>query len=437
MVDPVFELQYSDKKVTAWGGMRLMKEVCVRSRVFEELGRLDLPQPGSNRGYSAQQIIECFMVNVWLGLTRFSHGEYLRHDKALQEIFGWKRVPSASTYSRFFGKFNQARCNEVFPSLQNYFVSQLPLRRMTLDVDSTVLARYGQQEGVARGYNPGKPGRGSHHPLIAFIADTRMVANVWLRPGNTVALSNSEAFLEETLATLGPERVGLLRADSGFCSEKMLSYLESKNVDYIIAARFHARVKTMVRQARWLELDEGIEVCETKQRLSENGKMRRVVLVRKHTGKLPKSTGRQLELFGDEQDEVYRYSAYVTNLELPNESVWMLYRARGDAENRIKELKYDFGMDSYCLRNFWGSEAALRFIALAYNLMSVFRQIVLKQARQSTLSTLRTQCFAIGAWVSAHAGKRILKLAVSPRKRTWLDGLFSRADSLNTPFPFS
>ena len=35
-------------------------------------------------------------------------------------------------------------------------------------------------------------------PLMAFSSKLRMVVNAWLRPGNTVASSNIEAFLEET-----------------------------------------------------------------------------------------------------------------------------------------------------------------------------------------------------------------------------------------------
>jgi hypothetical protein len=46
----------------------------------------------------------------------------------------------------------------------------------TLDLDSTVLTRYGNQQGAAKGYNIKKPGRKSHHPLMAFVSDCRMVA---------------------------------------------------------------------------------------------------------------------------------------------------------------------------------------------------------------------------------------------------------------------
>ncbi len=81
--------------------------------------------------------------------------------------------------------------------------------RITLDLDSTVMTRYGQQEGAARGYNPSKRGRASHHPLMAFVSDLRMVANCWLRPGNSHMANNAQAFLDNTLDKLGGKRVTL------------------------------------------------------------------------------------------------------------------------------------------------------------------------------------------------------------------------------------
>ncbi|MDD3250904.1 MAG: hypothetical protein PHF23_11165, partial [Smithellaceae bacterium] len=47
------------------------------------------------------------------------------------------------------------------------------LGAVCLDFDSTVVTRNGQQQGACRGYNPARPGRASHHPLLAFIADFR------------------------------------------------------------------------------------------------------------------------------------------------------------------------------------------------------------------------------------------------------------------------
>jgi len=54
-----------------------------------------------------------------------------------------------------------------------------------------------------------------------------------------------------------------------------------------------------------------------------------------------------------------------------------LYNGRADYENRIKELKIDFGPGNFCLRDFWATEASFKFIMVTYNLMSLFRHFAL------------------------------------------------------------
>jgi hypothetical protein len=55
-----------------------------------------------------------------------------------------------------------------------------------------------------------------------------MVANFWLRPGNAHSGNNILRFLESTLHHLGDKRVGLVRADSGFFDETVLTFLEGR-----------------------------------------------------------------------------------------------------------------------------------------------------------------------------------------------------------------
>ncbi len=111
------------------------------------------------------------------------------------------------------------------------------------------------------------------------------------------------------------------------------------------------------------------------------------------------TVGKTLSLFSeDETHRNYRYSAYFTNQEISATDVWRSYRARGDAENRIKELKQDFGVNSFVLKDFFASEDALLFVMFAYNLMSIFRLFVLQEKTQKTLSTLIYRVFAIGAY---------------------------------------
>ena len=66
-----------------------------------------------------------------------------------------------------------------------------------------------------------------------------------------------------------------------------------------------------------------------------------------------------------------RYHAFVTNQSLPAAEIWNQYKRRGDAENRIKELKEDFGAEGFCMDDFCATETAMRFTMVAYNLMSL------------------------------------------------------------------
>ena len=426
-------IEYSDKPVTAFGGMRLMKDFVDKTEMLTKLAELDLPVGRSNRSYDPVKLIEAFMLNIWVGPSRFMHCDWLRGDKVLMDIFDFKSMPSQSTYSRFFGKFSQGRNIRVFPKLQHELLKSIDTGALTIDFDSTVITRSGKQQGSARGYNPNRRGRNSHHPLVAFISQTRMVANAWLRPGNTSACSNCEAFMDETFEILRDHTVGLVRADSGFYSDKILSHLEEKSVNYIIAAKVYPNLKSRVYGLKqWVQICEGIEVAEFINHPLK-GKSRRHLVVRKLITRRPDSAGK---LLFDDLPE-YRYSIYVTNMDLPVDQLWNVYNGRADCENRIKELKSDFGLDCFCLQDFWATEASFRFIMLAYNLMALFRHVALNAHKKATLKTVRAYCFALGSWVSSYAGKRVLKIALPKKKRPWMDAIFQNIEKAQAPFSFS
>jgi len=343
-------IAYSDKKVTPFGGMSLMKRFIDQTGIREHMSSIGLPQPGSNRGYDPVQVVESFWLGLWTGANRYIHCDWLRYDKVLHDIFGWQEMPSQSTYSRFFGKFSQQRNTEIFPELQKWFFEQIKISNITVDFDSTVITRYGEQKGSAKGYNPNKRGRNSHHPLMAFVSQTRMVANAWLRPGNTAASSNCTAFMEETFKeALSGQSIGLVRADSGFYTEEIMNYLESNTYNYIIATRLYPNIKNTIHGLQdWVQLAKGIELNEM-QFCHEEGTKRRYILIRKKVEERPKASGKLL--FEDLPG--YRYSCYVTNMNLPLDQIWNMYNSRADCENRIKELKQDFGLESFCLKDFW------------------------------------------------------------------------------------
>ncbi len=93
-----------------------------------------------------------------------------------------------------------------------------------------------------------------------------------------------------------------------------------------------------------------------------------------------------------------------------------LCRQSAYSENRIAELKQDFGLTNFCLDAFWDTEAAFQTVLMAYNVMSLFRQALLRAPRAVKLSTMRVQCFALGAWIGRQGRTKALQISV-PRKK--------------------
>jgi hypothetical protein len=437
-----FEISYTNQEITPWGGMVFLRQMLDKIGFKAQIEQCPhLPQSGSNRGYSPKTIIESFIVSVWCGANRFMHTELTRHDSVLKKIFEWKQSPAQDTYKRYFSKFTQAINQNVSDYFFSWIFNNVQFDNYTLDCDSSVLTRYGAQEGAKRGYNPHKPGRASQHPIMAFISDVKLVANLWLRSGNTSSSEGFVPFLEDTFQKLGNKNISLLRLDSGFYSKDVFEYLEKreKPVQYITAARFYEPIQKMLAANQaWMTLDEGIEISEMQYQSPLWEKPRRMVIVRQKIKNRPKAAGKTLKLFNDEEFyRQFRYSAYVTNLSLSAADIWRLYRGRGDAENRIKELKYDFGFDSFNMQSFFGTEAALIFAMLAYNLMALFRQFILNSKVQHTLSTLRYKTFAIGAYFQKKNDKYILRLSLNMKRREWFSGLWNHSNQVNLPFAFS
>lgn len=127
----------------------------------------------------------------------------------------------------------------------------------------------------------------------------------------------------------------------------------------------------------WISLAKGIDLNEmTFSHL--NGKPRRYIIIRKKVEDRPKSSGKLL--FEDLPG--YRYSCYVTNMDLPLDQIWNMYNTRADCENRIKELKQDFGLENFCLKEFWATEASYRLIMVAYNIISLFRHYAIQSHKK-------------------------------------------------------
>jgi hypothetical protein len=62
-----FDLKFTSHEVTAWGGLALLKRMLEGMGFKEAVQSWDLPQPGSNRDYRPEQLIEPMIVSIWCG----------------------------------------------------------------------------------------------------------------------------------------------------------------------------------------------------------------------------------------------------------------------------------------------------------------------------------------------------------------------------------
>ena len=101
----------------------------------------------------------------------------------------------------------------------------------TLDLDSTTLLHTdGHQEGVKVGHMP-RGNKPCLSPLLAVLAEAKLVVQFWLRPGNVHSATNVINFTLDLLSNLPRHiRVRLIRANSGFYRDDWLSLLESQGL---------------------------------------------------------------------------------------------------------------------------------------------------------------------------------------------------------------
>ena len=346
-----------------------------------------------------------FLVSVLVGARRFAHASLLRGDRALHALLGLNRFPTDDTIRNLFRRFGRGEVQRWFEPLAEWQMQRLPQRceGYTLDLDSTVFERYGQQEGSLKGHNPRKHGRPSHHPLLAVLSEAHFLLHGWLRSGNCGTSRGVEEFLKEALALWGQrEKIRLLRADSGFFDDQLLSFLGQRLLPYIVVARLTPGVKRAApRVEQWSMLDQDYAAVEFRLRLHGWDRERRFVVLRERVREGRDSVGRKLiDVPG------YTFRVFVTSCADAPEEIWRGYNRRADMENRIAEWKHDLGADGFCMKPFFATEAAFRAVLLLFNLLAEFQRAAgLPVYREP--ATLRAQLLTCGA-ILGRAGRRLV-----------------------------
>lgn len=435
-----FQILFTKKKLTAYGGYSLL------AKFFEKIGlhtffehAIPIVETSPNAlGLYPKAL--AFILMLFSGGKRFAHLLYLGESKdVMAGLFGVKRLPEApTTLTRFFGKLCSWKKVASFQEcLWEFLMRWIPWKKLQtedLSFDSHVCIRYGKQEGAKKGYNPKKPGRPTHHPILAFLNRGRYVVNLWNRSGNASSANNAVAFLEETLRRLGERlKVRTVFADSGFYQLPFLQALEQFGKTYIVAVTFHQVIQKVFfsEKLSWNEVAPGIEMAEFSFRHDKWDKERRYFVIRERCRKDKPMLGKQLSIFPEQElSKNYRYRAYVTSSGEDVKALWDRYRPRADDENRIKELVEDFGFNGFCLNSFYATEAAMLTLCLMYNLFNLFRHEILSESESTErASTVRYQYWVIPAITGQNGNQPLLRLGiVSAKVRAKMRYLFSRLE---------
>ncbi len=419
------KITFTKRKMTAYGGFAIL------AFFFEQIGftrmiekAMPIEECSPNRmGIYGKTI--AFIAMIFAGAERFSHLAYLGNTEVLAQIFGVKRLPeAATTLTRMFNKLTTVnKADALSFNVWAYLSRLIPwgsIQQDWLTFDSSVLPRYGEQEGAKRGYNPGKHGRPSHSPLLAFLNGSKYVIHLWNRSGNVASWNNILAFFAASYDRIRT-RITVLGviADSGFYLKQFIERLEEERLTYIIAVRLMRPLQRQIYSlVDWEEIVKGLAVSEFAFMHPLWGKERRYIVVRQDITRRKKAMGKTLPLFVNEIDiKDYRFSVWVTNAKEPAYVVWTMCKPRANDENTIKELKEDFALGGFSLKRFYAVEAAMVLRVLVYNLFLLFRHEFLgKKEKRQRLKTLRYKYFVVPAQMGSTGRDAVLRISVRSRK---------------------
>ncbi len=345
---------------------------------------------------------------------------YLREDPALQVACGKRpgaasRLASQPTVSRFENGVRPKEALRMGLGLAERVIAQLPedTRAVTLDVDATDDECHGEQEGEA--FNAYYDEH-CYMPLYLHVTDAtgrQRLLGTLLRPGNTAATKGVFGLLRRAVRLLRerfPQVKILLRADSGFGVASVMAWCEAHRIDYLLGLRSNQRLQTLstpiqrdaALKYRWAG-DGCKEYGEFFYKAGSWPHKRRVIV--------------KAEITRGALNPRY----VVTNLEGDPEAEYEHSCARGDRQNRIKEMKLGLESGRTSGHRFLANQVRLLLATAACVLMSVLQE-ALAGTRWATaqIATLRLRLLKVGASVVTTCRKIWVHLpSAYPDQDTW------------------
>jgi hypothetical protein len=378
--------------------------------------------------HTLPELLSQRVFGIALGYEDLNDHEQLRHDPLMAVLAG-KTDPAPqegfalagkSTLNRFeltpVGANEKSRYKKIVArhrDIERFFVdaflqvhSRAP-KRIVLDLDATDDPLHGHQLGrFFHGYYKSY----CYLPLYIFCGSHLLCAK--LRPSNIDAAAGSVRQLERIIGQIRkqwPKVKIVIRGDSGFCRDNLMSWCESNQVQYVLGLAKNTRLRRIL----------GKERHEAKQLFQRTGQAARVYKDFRYRTR--SSWSRQRRVIGKAEHlakgENPRF--VVTNLPMEQYDATTVYEkeycARGDMENRIKEQQLYLFADRTSASTMRANQLRLWLSSVAYVLVNTLREFGLKGTplEKAQCHTIRLKLFKVGAAVRVTVRKVWLSLSAA------------------------
>ena len=403
--------EFTADNLTIFGGYFNIFNFFVKSNIFKKFDRF-ISVKKRKKIYEKLDYIKILITMLIFGFKNMNQVSFLNNDKFVLKLLDLKKFPHASNIAKFLKRFRYKHCQQIIDVKKELFKKfhkkAFNLKRLTIDIDTTVLNIWGHQEGAEKGYNDIKRGNRCYHPILAFVYETKELLHGILKPGDSYCSNGGVEFIKELMAMIpyGIHHI-TFRADCGFFSQEILLFLENMKFEYIIAAKNYPTILNKVisiKDIAYKPFEGKSEIAFFHYRLKKWNIKRKFIVVR-----TPKEyVNPQLDIFGIEK---YEYQILVTNINDDPKKLVHFYHKRGNTENYIKELKYDINIGKLNTDSFWANQAIFQFMILCYNMIVWFKNIFIgKSELKTTIRTFRERFLLISAKLIKRSRQFILKL---------------------------
>ena len=337
------------------------------------------------------------------------------------------RLPSQSTISRFENSIRRVDLMRIGLSLiDTLFAWQAQVhrrqrgQRATIDLDPSDDPSHGDQESTA--FN-GHYGCHCYLPLLGFVTfdnePEQYAVGALLRGGTAHPTKGAFWMLRQLFGRIRryfPKAKIRVRLDGGFAGPEILSFLESERVEYLIGMAGNSRLEresAHLEDQAWKAFDRHGETVtlfgETRYAAKSWGDdLRRVIIkaeVVQYPGRLPRENVRYV----------------VTNMKHKPSTIYEIYRQRGDAENRIKELFNGMDLGRTSCHRFVANQFRVLLTLAAYMLMQELRRRLFQVSSiRPQVERLRLMLLKIGGRLEATVRRVVVHLAKNhPWAQLW------------------